>query len=160
MPKRVVDTNFWSNADVLDHYSLEDKYFYLYLITNCKTTQLGIYSLPKKVIAFEAGFNVEIVDVLLDRFVNTYKKIIYDSETQEIALIDSLRWSVLVDEEPAADLLSSELSQVKQSYLIQQTYEYMHHYWQTSSRPFDKIAMSLFEEEITRRKLVIENDSN
>lgn len=48
MVKRVVDTAFWTNMQVIDNYSIEDKYFSLYLMTNDKTTQVGIYPLPKK----------------------------------------------------------------------------------------------------------------
>ena len=44
MVKRVVDTDFWTDMEVIDHYSPEDKYFYLYLITNGKSSQVGIYS--------------------------------------------------------------------------------------------------------------------
>ena len=28
MVKRVVDTGFWTDMQVMDHYSVEDKYFY------------------------------------------------------------------------------------------------------------------------------------
>lgn len=160
MPRRVVDTKFWTSADVLDHYSVEDKYFYLYLTTNGKSTQVGIYSIPKKVISFETGFTIEAIEVLLDRFSSTYNKIIYDSETQEIALIDSLKWSLLKGGKPVADLLSRELSQVKQDCLIQETYECMEDYWQTSGKVFDKTVMSLFENEMANRKLMGADDAH
>lgn len=160
MPKRVVDTKFWTSADVLDHYSVEDKYFYLYLVTNGKSTQLGIYSIPKKVISFETGFTIEAIDVLIDRFEKSYKKIIYDSETQEIALVDSLKWSLLKGGKPVQDLLSRELSQVKQDDLIQETYECMKSHWRTSSRVFDQTIMEIFEQEMTNREISFEGSSD
>lgn len=160
MPRRVVDTKFWTSADVLDHYSVEDKYFYLYLTTNGQSTQVGIYSIPKKVISFETGFSMEVIEVLLDRFSNSYKKIIYDSETQEIALLDSLKWSLLKGGKPVADLLSRELSQVKQDYLIEKTYECMEGHWRTSGKVFDKTVMSLFEDEMANRHLVSGDDAH
>ena len=160
MPRRVVDTKFWTSADVLDHYSVEDKYFYLYLTTNGQSTQVGIYSIPKKVISFETGFSMEVIEVLLDRFSNSYKKIIYDSETQEIALLDSLKWSLLKGGKPVADLLSRELSQVKQDYLIEKTYECMEGHWRTSGKVFDKTVMSLFENEMANRHLVSGDDAH
>ena len=65
---RIVNTDFWTDAKVIDLYSPEDKYFWLYLLTNPQTKQLGIYKLPKKIIAFQLGYSLEAVCVLLDRF--------------------------------------------------------------------------------------------
>ena len=53
--KRVVDTRFWNQVDVMERYSSQDKLFALYLMTCPRSTQLGIYSLPKRVIAFDSA---------------------------------------------------------------------------------------------------------
>ena len=53
---------------MIDKYSVEDKYFLLYLMTNPHTTQVGIYKLPKRLISFETGYTVESVSVILERF--------------------------------------------------------------------------------------------
>ena len=45
---RNIHTSFWQDTFVLD-LTPEEKYFYLYLMTNSKTTQCGVYELPKKV---------------------------------------------------------------------------------------------------------------
>lgn len=153
MTKRVVDTNFWMSPEVLDQYSVEDKYFYLYLVTNTQSSQVGIYSIPKKVMSFETGFTAEAIEVLIDRFSNTYEKIIYDVGTQEIALTDSLKWSVLKGGKPVSDLLTKELSKIKQGELIKKIYEMMRAFWLASNRPFDKTIMSLFEKEMTNRHI-------
>ena len=93
--KRIVDTGFWTDPDVVDLYSCEDKYFLLYLLTNPHTKQCGIYSLPKKFMAFETGYSKEVVEVLIDRFSKKYKKIVYNDGTQEIAVLNSLKYSVV-----------------------------------------------------------------
>lgn len=95
MVKRVVDTNFWTDMQVIDNYSIEDKYFFLYLMTNDKTTQVGIYPLPKKVMSFETGFNSDVIQVLLDRFSENYGRIIYSQETQEVTVLHSLQSTIL-----------------------------------------------------------------
>lgn len=77
---RQVHTTFWDDAFVLD-LTPEEKYFYLYLMTNNKTTQCGIYELPKRVIEMHTGYNRETVDKLLQRFVD-YEKIIYNDKTK------------------------------------------------------------------------------
>lgn len=81
---RQVHTTFWDDAFVLD-LTPEEKYFYLYLMTNNKTTQCGIYELPKRVIEMHTGYNRETVDKLLQRFVD-YEKIIYNDKTKEIMM--------------------------------------------------------------------------
>ena len=55
--KRVVDTRFWNQVDVMERYSSQDKLFALYLMTCPRSTQLGIYSLPKRVIAFDMSLD-------------------------------------------------------------------------------------------------------
>ena len=59
-------------------------------MTKSKTSQCGIYELPKRIIETETGYNRETVDKLLNRFVE-YKKIKYCKETGEIFLINWLK---------------------------------------------------------------------
>jgi len=70
----------------------EEKYFYLYLMTNSKTKQCGCYELPKRIMEFETGYNRETIDKLLDRFIG-YGKILYDENTNEILLINWLKFN-------------------------------------------------------------------
>lgn len=151
MPKRVVDTRFWNDTDVLDTFSVEDKYFYLYLMTNPKCSQLGIYSLPKKVIAFETGYSAEAITVLLDRFENVYHSIAYSKTTQEISLLSSLKYSLLKGGKPVLDLLEKEFNFVRDADLIKLTYDKMSAYWEQSKRSVDKSVKNLFESELASR---------
>lgn len=83
---RSVQVSFWQDSFVLD-LTPEEKYFYLYLMTNPKATQIGIYELPLKVMELETGYNRETVVKLLNRFVD-YKKVVYSNETKEIMLLN------------------------------------------------------------------------
>ena len=65
---RHVHINFWQDAFILD-LTPEEKYFYIYLMTNSKTSQCGIYELPKRIIETETGYNRETVNKLLNRFI-------------------------------------------------------------------------------------------
>ena len=116
--KRVVDTSFWSDDKVIDNFSPEDKLFMLYLLTNPHTTQLGIYHLHKKQAAFEIGWSIETIGVLLDRFEHVYKIIKWAPETNEIAILNFLRYSLLTGGKPVADLLQKEIMQVKDKSLL------------------------------------------
>ena len=86
---RQVQISFWQDEFILE-LTPEEKYFYLYLMTNSKTTQCGVYELPKRVIQFETGYNSETVDKLLKRFIE-YGKIEYCEETKEVVLVNWLK---------------------------------------------------------------------
>lgn len=118
MAKRVVDMSFWTDDKVVDLFSPEDKYFFLYLLTNPHSTQLGIYPLNKKVAAFELGYSVEAVAVLLDRFQNKYQIIRYSEETGEVAILHYLRHSIVKGGKPVEDLLLREINNVKNKDLL------------------------------------------
>src|SRR5699024_8930708 len=154
MVKRIVETSFWTDMQVIDQYSVEDKFFYLYLLTNEKSTQIGIYPLPKKVMSFETGFTTDVIQVLIERFSKNYDKILYSEKTQEITLLESLQFSILSGGKPVKDLLEREISNVKDSRLIIATYEKMKEYWLHSKRKFDQTIMALFENEMMSRGLM------
>lgn len=116
--KRVVDTDFWMDDKVIDMFSPEDKLFMLYLLTNPHTTQLGIYPINRKVIAFELGYSLEAVCVLLDRFETKYDIIRYSKATGEVAVKNYLRHSIVKGGKPVEDLLKKEILNVKDKSLL------------------------------------------
>ena len=123
--KRVIDTNFWTDDKVVDMFSPEDKLFFLYLLTNPHTTQLGIYPLNKKIMAFEIGYSIEAIDVLLDRFENKYHIILRSRKTSEIAIMNYLRHSIVKGGKPMEDLLVAEASRVTDKSLIRAIHDYL-----------------------------------
>jgi len=88
---RNVHISFWSDPFVLE-LTPEEKYFFLYLMTNSKTSQIGIYELPKSIIQFETGYNRDTVDKLLNKFID-YGKIKYDQTTKEVMLTNWLKYN-------------------------------------------------------------------
>ncbi len=88
---RNVQVNFWQDEFILD-LTPEERYFYIYLLTGTKTKQCGIYVLPKRVAELETGYSMETVEKLLNRFVE-YGKILYDTETKEVFIINWLHYN-------------------------------------------------------------------
>lgn len=121
--KKIVSTAFWTDSKVVDMFSPEDKYFMLYLLTNPHSTQLGIYHLSPKIAGFEMGYSVEAIQALLDRFENNYKLIKWNSITQEIAIKNYLRHSIVKGGKPVADLLKKELAGIKDRALVQYVFD-------------------------------------
>ena len=117
---RQLYTEFWSDGFVMD-LTPEEKFFYLYLMTNSKTSQCGIYELPKQIIVTETGYNRETIDKLLARFCE-YNKIVYCDETKEIMILNWIKFN-----EPnninAIKCVNKELSKVKNSKFIEIIYE-------------------------------------
>lgn len=122
--KRIVDTAFWTDGKV-DEFSPEDKYFMLYLMTSPFTTQLGIYGISVKQIAFQLGYSIDTVRVLLERFENKYEIIIYSQETSEIAIKNYLRHSIVKGGFPVRDCLIKEMAKVKNKDLIAQVFAHI-----------------------------------
>lgn len=122
--KRIVDTSFWTDGKV-DEFSPEDKYFMLYLLTNPFSTQLGIYEISIKQVAFQLGYSVDAVKVLIDRFENKYRVIFFSKETNEIAIKNFLRHSIVKGGAPVRDCLIKEMRNVKNKELISKVFAHI-----------------------------------
>ena len=122
--KRIVDTSFWTDGKV-DDFSPEDKYFMLYLLTNPFSTQLGIYEISIKQVAFQMGYSVDAVKVLIDRFENKYGMILFSTETNEIAIKNFLRHSIIKGGAPVRDCLIKEIKKVKNRDLIARVFSHI-----------------------------------
>lgn len=82
------NTDFWDNPIVVDDMTPSDKYFYLYLITNKFCNSIGIYKLPKNKISFDLGYDMNTVDLLINKFENEFKLIKYSTKTKEVIIKD------------------------------------------------------------------------
>jgi hypothetical protein len=86
---RQVYMKFWTDdSKVVDDFTPEDKYFFLYLMTNPHTTLTGCYEISFKVMARETGYNEETVKRLMDRMERTHKVICYDQNTKEVLIVN------------------------------------------------------------------------
>jgi len=97
----------------------EDKYSYLYLLANPQTTQIGIYRLTKKQMAFDLGYSIESVHSLMDRFTLHHKVIRYNPETRELAIKIWGKYNLNAGGKPVMDCIVSELKEVENHSLIQ-----------------------------------------
>lgn len=67
MSKRMVNDEFWTDTYVED-LDPSEKLLFLYLITNPLCNVAGIYEIKLKRIAYETGFDKEMVEKILSRF--------------------------------------------------------------------------------------------
>ncbi|WP_079479693.1 hypothetical protein [Halobacillus salinus] len=115
---RQVYTEFWEDITV-EGMTPEDKLFYLYLLTNSHTTQIGVYQITKKRMAFELGYSPESLDGLFERFINHHEVMKYNDKTSEIAIKNWGKYNLNRGGKPVEDCIKRELPGVKDSTLIE-----------------------------------------
>lgn len=85
---RTIQLSFWTDSKVDDDFTPEDKYFYLYLLTNPHTNICGCYEIGEKQFCRETGYNSDTISRLISRFVNVHNVIRYDKNTKEILILN------------------------------------------------------------------------
>ena len=92
---RNVQLSFWTDNKVEDDFTPEDKYFYLYLLTNPQTNICGCYEVSYSQMTNQTGYNKDTINRLLDRFEKVHGMIRYCRETKEILIINwhKYNWS-------------------------------------------------------------------
>jgi DnaD/phage-associated family protein len=116
---RQLQTCFWKDSFVTE-LTPEEKFFYMYLMTNDNTTQCGIYTFIVKFAEVETGYNRETIEKLLNRFIE-YGKIKYCSETKEIMVVNWLKHN-FIGSKPVISCINKELKQVKQAAFVKDLY--------------------------------------
>lgn len=116
---RKIHVSFWSDSLIMG-ITPTQKFFYLYLLTNAKTKQCGIYELTVKQMSFDTGFTEEEVRQLINFFV-AQNRIKYSAKFHEIALKNWNRYNG--SESPKVfNCLCAEIEHVKDDSLIQYVY--------------------------------------
>ena len=113
---RKIHTSFWSDPFIQD-LDNDHRLFYLYLLTNEKTKQCGIYEISKKQIAFELGYSIDRVCKLLAYFIKN-DKILYSDATKEVALKNWMKYNSSTSPK-VVSCIKSELCVVKDRVLIE-----------------------------------------
>ena len=112
---RKVHVSFWSDSWI-SSLTVEQRYFYLYILTNEKTTQCGIYEITKKQIAFDTGYSIDRVSILL-KFFEKEGKLRFNSETNELAVKNWVKYNGSTSPQ-VKTCVDKELKQVKDTLLI------------------------------------------
>ena len=80
--------SFWTDTKVVDEFTPEDKYFYLYLFTNPHTNLCGCYEISITQMSTELGYSKDTIGRLIERFEKIHKVALYQASTKEILLIN------------------------------------------------------------------------
>lgn len=85
---RTLHLSFWTDPKVDDEFTPEDKYFYLYLLTNPHTNLVGCYEVGIKQMVKETGYNEDTVQRLLRRMEEVHKVIRFSRKTKEVLILN------------------------------------------------------------------------
>ena len=116
---RKVHVTFWNDSFVESLLPMQ-KFLFLYLLTNARTTQCGIYEITPRQIAYDTGIaQEEVINQL--QFFQKSDKIRFSASTNEIALKNWNKYnsSASVTVKSCVD---AELKKVKDRVLIQYVY--------------------------------------
>lgn len=81
-----IERSYWQDEFILE-LTPEQKFFYLYLMSNSRVNTLGAYVFPLTMSTMELGYNRETVLKLLEHFAQV-GKIIWDESTKEVFLLN------------------------------------------------------------------------
>lgn len=82
---RYIYCKLWSDSKLMN-FSFEEKYIFIYFLTNDFTRECGIYEIDLRHIEIETGLDYERLVSCIDKLQNTYDKIRYNPETGEVAI--------------------------------------------------------------------------
>jgi hypothetical protein len=116
---RKVHVSFWRD-EFIEGLTPEQKYFYLYLLTNDRTTQCGIYEITIRQMCYDTGYNDETIKKLLEYFI-TKGRLMYSESTKEIALKNWAKYNDSNSPKVRA-CIDKELIKVKNRVLIEYLY--------------------------------------
>jgi hypothetical protein len=113
---RKIHTTFWSDSFISD-LDRDKKLFYLYLLTNERTSQCGIYEITKKQISFDLGYTIDTISKLFEYFIKI-GKIRYNEATKELAIKNWLKYNGS-NSPKVQSCINKELEKVKDTLLIE-----------------------------------------
>lgn len=87
---RNIQMSFWTDTKIMDEFSVEEKFMYLYLLTNPHTNLCGCYEISFRQIAYETGLGEKKIKSVFDKLQKPHEVIRFSNDTKEILL---LNWS-------------------------------------------------------------------
>lgn len=85
---RNIALSFWTDRKIDEEFTPEDKYFYLYLLSNPHTNICGCYEITLKQMSNETGYTESKIKHLLEKLEKVHNVIRYDKSTKEIFIIN------------------------------------------------------------------------
>jgi len=118
---RPIDIEFWQDEFILE-LSPEHKLTYLFLLTNRRTSQCGIYNIGLTIAQLELKFPEEKIQQHL-KFFQERGKILYSEENKEIMLLNWYKYNNIHNHKNIRICINKELKRIKTTEFINTFYE-------------------------------------
>lgn len=83
---KTINTSIWRDEKIHRYFTAEDKIFWMFLLTNSNTNNLGCYKFDYYYSSDELGYTEDVLKNILKRFVEYHKVILHDTKTNEILI--------------------------------------------------------------------------
>lgn len=93
MPKRLIDTELWNNEQIVEDFTSDDRYFWLYLLTNPHGNICGVMKYSPIIMGRDMGLHKDTIENLVYRFEKNYKLIVVDRDTKELLILNWYKWN-------------------------------------------------------------------
>ena len=92
---RSIPLKFWQDRKVSDDFTPDDRYIFLYLLTNPHTNLCGCYEISEQQISRETGLDIERVTLTIDRLWQQHQVIMFDVDKSEVLITNwhKYNWS-------------------------------------------------------------------
>lgn len=111
---RNIQMSFWTDSKITDDFTPEEKYLYLYLMTNPHTNLAGCYEISIKQAISETGYSADKIMKLIDQLEKVQNIIRYSKDTKEILLMNWNKYN-WTNSEKFRKPLAEELKNIKDS---------------------------------------------
>ncbi len=118
---RPVDIEFWQDEFILE-LSSEQKLTYIFLLTNRRTTQCGIYNIGLTIAQLELQFSEEKIKEHL-KFFQEKGKLFYNHENKEVMLLNWYKYNNIHNHKNIRICINKELKRIKTTEFINTFYE-------------------------------------
>lgn len=109
---RNVQMSFWTDRKIAEEFTPNEKYMYLFLMTNPLTNLCGCYEIGYKQISNMTGLDVKTVKGLIKTLQETHRIITYSEKTAEILILNWHRYN-WTDSDKFRKPLLKEIESVK-----------------------------------------------
>ena len=143
---RQIHTCFWEDDKVLDEMELEEKFFYLYLLTNQRVKQCGCYDISWKKFVLETTLTKQQIEKMLEKFENEYNLIKYNKQTKEILLLNFYKYNWTASPK-VKRCIESELEDIKDPTFVEYIKKMIGYRY-----PIDTLSIDYGEEDKNKNK--------
>ena len=148
---RTLYTKFWEDDKILDEMSMEEKFFYIYLLTNPRVKQCGCYAISFHQIFLQTNISKENAKKIIERFEKELNLVKYSKNTNEILLLNFYKYNWTSSHLIKA-CIKKELNEVKEPVFIEYIKKMIEYKY-----PINRVSIPLGEKEKEKEK---ENKNN